>query len=252
MGIVIAAVDSSAAAGSVLSVARAVAPLFHADVEAVHVLEDGGAAARAAGQAAGVKLSEISGPTVPALVTAARTDEVVAMVVGARGTPAGRRPAGHVALEVITTLRKPLVVVPPHAAGPSRLARVLVPLDGSAATAAALRSTIDLVCGSEAEVVVLHVYEEASLPAFSDQPQHETESWAKEFLARYCPASAHGVRLELRVGAPGEHVLAVAVEENADLIALGWAQDLSTGRAAVVREVLERSSVPVLLVPVDA
>lgn len=36
------------------------------------------------------------------------------------------------------------------------------------------------------------------------------------------------------------------------MIALGWAQELAEGRAAVVREALERSRVPVLLVPVAA
>lgn len=37
-----------------------------------------------------------------------------------------------------------------------------------------------------------------------------------------------------------------------DLIALGWSQELAGGGAAVVREALERSRVPVLLVPVGA
>jgi hypothetical protein len=93
------------------------------------------------------------------------------------------------------------------------------------------------------------VHDEGSLPPFTDQPQHETESWAREFLARYCPG-VELERLHLRVGWPGENIVRVARELEVDMIALGWAQDLSPGRAAVVRAALERSSVPALLVPV--
>ena len=44
----------------------------------------------------------------------------------------------------------------------------------------------------------------------------------------------------------------VATAAGADLIALGWSQDLTPDRAAVVREVLTRSEVPVLLLPCAA
>jgi len=40
-------------------------------------------------------------------------------------------------------------------------------------------------------------------------------------------------------------------EEPADLIVLSWSQDLSAGRADVVRWALGHSTVPVLLIPVD-
>jgi hypothetical protein len=43
-------------------------------------------------------------------------------------------------------------------------------------------------------------------------------------------------------------VLQVADKVEAEMIALGWSQELGDGRAAVVREVLERSAVPVLRV----
>jgi hypothetical protein len=36
------------------------------------------------------------------------------------------------------------------------------------------------------------------------------------------------------------------------MIALGWSQDLAPDRAAVVREVLTRTDVPVLLLPCTA
>ena len=250
MSKVLAAIDNSTVAGPVLATAFAVADVLHSDVEALHVREDGDGRASAAAHAAGVVLREIAGPTAQSLVRAAEDREVSALVLGARGFPVGRRPAGHVALEVITSLKKPLVVVPPEVRLPIRLRRALVPLDGTRVTATALGETIELVRGSDVEVVALHVFDRESPPLIADQPHHELDAWGREFLARYC---RHGVRLEARVGVAGEHVLDVAAEADADLIALGWAQDLSPGRAAVVREVLARSRVPVLLVPlVDA
>ncbi len=246
---VIAAIDSSAAARPVLAAAAAIGGLLDAEVEALHVREDGDRAPRAQAQAAGLSLRTIAGPTVAGIVRAARPEDVVAVVLGARGTPGGRRPAGRTALEVITALGKPLVIVPPSAARPDRLLRILVPLDGTKETAEALQGTITLARGRELEVVVLHVHDEASLPPFEDQPQHETETWAREFLARHCPCPPEELRLELRIGSPPDYVVRVAREADVDLVALGWSQDLSPGRAAVVRATLARSPVPVLLIP---
>ena len=249
MSKVIAAIDSSAAARPVLGAAAAISELMQAELVALHVREDDDPAPRAQARAAGVTLQTVAGPTVAGIVEAARPDDVVAVVVGVRGTPAGRRPAGRTALEVMTALEKPLVVVPQSAAHPENLRRILVPLDGTAATAEALRETIELARGREVEVVVLHVHDEASLPPFEDQLQHETESWAREFRARHCPWPPEELRLEVRVGSPPDYVVRVAADADVDLIALGWSQDLSAGRAAVVRETLARSVVPVLLVP---
>ncbi len=114
------------------------------------------------------------------------------------------------------------------------------------------RRIFELADGFELDVVVLHVHDEASIPLFNDQRQHETRDWAREFVARYCPWGVGDVRLETRVGRRDEEILRAAEEFEADLIALGWAQELAPGRAPVVRAVLERGHVPVLLVPVIA
>jgi nucleotide-binding universal stress UspA family protein len=248
MSRVLAAVDNSAAARPVLAFAGVVAGLYDAGLEAVHQEEDGHRSAEGVAKAAHVPFRTVHDGDAEALVEACGDDDVIAMVLGARGSTTGRRPAGRTALELIRTIEKPLVVVPPDAPVPLALTRVLVPLDGTTETAEALRSTVELVSGSQAEVVILHVREHDVLPLFSEQPQHELRAWAEEFLARNCP-SCEGLRLVWRVGAPGEHVLQVASEVEADLIALGWARDLSLGRALTVREVLARTRVPVLLVP---
>jgi hypothetical protein len=41
----------------------------------------------------------------------------------------------------------------------------------------------------------------------------------------------------------------VARDVDADMIALGWAQDLAPGRASVVRWALEHTPVPLVLMP---
>jgi nucleotide-binding universal stress UspA family protein len=251
MSKVMVAIDNSAAARPVLAVAEAVAALLGVELEAVHVREDAGATARAAAEAAGIPLRVVTGSIIGGLVKACENEDVRVLVAGLRGTPAGPRPAGSVALALIVALGKPVVVVPPQARVPYTLERILVPLDGTAETAEALRDVLDLVSEAPADVVALHVLEHHALPLFSDQPQHEADTWRREFLIRHGPQLERR-HLEVRIGSPAEHLLPVADKMEADLIALAWAQDLAAGRAAVIREALGRSDIPVLLVPVSS
>ena len=250
MTVVLAAIDNSAAARPVLSTAKAVARLTGADPLAIHVREDGMATARAAANSAGMELNVAELPVGEALATAAARPEVIAMVVGARATPGGRRPAGHTAVELITAADKPLVVVPPFPRAPEPIQRILVALDGTPASATALRRTIDMAHRGALDVVVLHVHEEATLPAFEEQEHHEHEAWTHEFIERWCPGAAALTQLDVRVGAPGPRLLQAIRDAKTDLVALAWSQSLAPGRAAVVREALSSSPVPVLLIPV--
>ena len=128
--------------------------------------------------------------------------------------------------------------------------RVLVPLEGTTSTSLAPKSLIRLAGRANIDVVIVHVRDEGSLPSFTDQPQHEQAAWAREFVCRYCAQGLPTAAVETRVGRPEEWVPAVAEEKGCDLIALGWAQELEGGRAEVVRGTLERTRLPVLLVPV--
>lgn len=248
---VIAALDNSLAARPVVAAATAFGQLLGADVEALHVGENGNGVAAAAAAACGLELCTCSGPTVEQLVAAGSKDDVVAMVLGSRGTPGGERPVGTTALDVLAALPKPVLVVPPEVASPGPPKRLLVPLEGTLSTSLAPQAMFELAEGFELDVVVLHVHDEATIPLFTDQPQHETREWAREFVARYCPWGVSDVRLETRVGRRDEEILRAAEDVEADLIALGWAQELAHGRAPIVRAVLERGHVPVLLVPVQ-
>jgi nucleotide-binding universal stress UspA family protein len=247
---VIAAIDDSAASHPVLDAALALAGMFDARVEAIHVREgDGAHVARAIATAGGVAYREVDGPVEKALIEEASVRDVVGLVLGARATPGGRRPAGHTALNVILSADKPVVVVPPEARVPREFDRVLVPLDGSSESSHAVAELIRLACRGELDVLILHVLDAASIPLFEDQPQYEMEAWIQEFLTRHCPSRT--ARAEVRVGVPGQEIMTVAREAGSDLIALGWSQDLGPRRAAVVTEVLQHATVAVLLLPLS-
>jgi nucleotide-binding universal stress UspA family protein len=247
---VIAALDNSLATRPVLTTALALAALFDAEVEPLHVLTDGDRIARGVVEAEGLELRTPPGPVIERLIEAGEESEVLALVLGARGTPAGRRPLGTTALAVATSLGKPVVVVPPDASASSRLRRVLIPIEGGPFATLAPRPIMRIAQGAELEVVVVHVHDEASIPAFTDQPQHEREAWEQEFLRRYCPWGG-GCAFEVRVGRAEEVIPRLAREAGVDLLVLGWAQELAEGRAPVVRAALAHSRAPIMLVPVS-
>jgi nucleotide-binding universal stress UspA family protein len=247
---VIAALDNSLAARPVIATALALGRLLDAEPELIHVAVDGDRIARSAAEAAGLPLETVPGAVVEQLLERGRADGVAAMVVGARATPGGRKPLGSTALAIATTLQKPVVIVPPHARPRETLRRILVPLEGDVSATLLPRAIFELGCEAKLEVIVLHVLEETTLPTFTDQPQHESQEWAREFLKRYSPWGIDQVRLELRVGNSEELIPLVADQTDVDLIALGWAQELAPDRARVVRATLARSNTPVMLVPV--
>jgi nucleotide-binding universal stress UspA family protein len=249
MRTVLAALDDTAVAEPVAAFAALLSNVMNAEVDAVHVHVDGEDLPRAAAERIGVALRTVEGAPGAALEHEAAPDDVVAVVLGRSRDPGGGS-AGPIALELVTALPKPVAVVPRDAQRGRGLARVLVPLEGTLSTTLAPRRTIQLAADAGLEVVLLHVFDPASVPLFSDQPQHERAAWVDEFLARYAPYPPETVLLETRVGEPEQHVVAVALEWGADLIALGWSQELAEGRAPIVRAVLEQARLPVLLIPV--
>ena len=232
---VIAAVDNSLAARPVLATAQSLADLLGSTVDPIHVQTNGTRVASNETAAAGLELRVPRAPRSCGFGEVAGAGDVAAVVVGACGTPASSRPVGSTAFELIESIDKPVVVVPPDVARAGALSRVIVPLEGTLSSLARATSPHRDRLRCEPRRRGLHVHDEASLPAFTDQPQHETDAWAEEFLARYVPSRFGDVRLEVRVGRRNEEVLRAAEELDADLIALGWSQDLAPGRAPVVR-----------------
>ena len=240
---VLAAIDPDACARPVLATARASPSCSMPPPSALHVREDAQRAPERLAGAAGVELRETSGA--PNREDRGGRDEpdVAALVLGARGVHGGPQPAGRTALEVITRVAKPVVVVPParaaaravhpHARAARRDQRELQALD----------ETIELAHRRRARDP------RAPRPLSGDRARvlrprahHATRAWEREFLARYvaprttaagCPPPRRPRRRHRR-GRPRD--------ADADLIVLAWSQSLGPGRARVVSETLARST----------
>ena len=249
---VLAALDNSLAGRALLVAARTLAALLDAEVQALHVQTDGDRTARGTAEAADIPFRTTEGPVVERLVEAGGASDVVALAIGARGSPSARSSLGGTASAVASTLPKPVMIVPPDAEPPAAFRRVLVPIEGLVSSTLTPGWFFEPAREAGIDVLALHVHDAESIPAFTDQPQHEQPAWADEFVRRFCRWGIDEVRLETRVGRAGELIAVVAAESDCDLIALGWSRELSSARAPVVRETLERVPLPILLVPVSA
>lgn len=250
MSKVIAAVDDSAAAAPVLAMAASLARALGATVDAVHVTDDGGRTSRASTESLGIPFRTLPGDPLARLTEVAAAPDVVAVTVGVRSGPTGRRRAGHLALGLADAVVTPVIAVPPRYRPPQRLTRLLIAVEGDPGRTADLHRAVQLARSAGLDVVVVHVDDETSVPTFSDAAAHETESFAREFLLRYCPGASDAV-LELRLGVPADEILAVAHETAAQLLAVGWPRHPDPSRRPVATDVLQRSTVPILLVGVS-
>jgi nucleotide-binding universal stress UspA family protein len=234
--VVLAALDDTATAWSVLATAERTGDILGAQVRAVHVrAAGGGVPPRLAGM--GLPLDVMRGAAVPRILEAAEETDVAALVIGARDRAGDGPVLGSTAAGVATAIGKPVVVVPPDIDPAARLRRVLVPLDGTAELSLAMQTWVESAVNAGLEVTALHVLQD-------DQSLPEAE-----YLDRYCPWGNGAVELVTRFGRTDELVPAVAWEYGSDLIVLGWSGDPARGRAPVVPAALAKSPVPVVLVP---
>ena len=197
---------------------------------------------------AGVRAVSVAGG-LPAERAAARALRALGEPGAVLAVLPGGELAGPVWRRVVQASAKPVILVPAAMRGRRPgIRRVLLPLDGTPQAAAAVAGPAGQFARAGVDLIALHVFDAATVPRFWDHPAHGHRAWAEEFLARNC--ARPGVRLELRSGGAAGQVLEVAVQEGADLIALGWARRLGKGRAATVRQTLSAAMVPVMLVPV--
>jgi nucleotide-binding universal stress UspA family protein len=246
---VLAALDTSAAARPVLETALGLAELTGATVEAVHIRDGPVDTPEGLTTHEDVPLQVLHGPVHASLLAAVAQPAAILAVVGARATPGGRRPVGRTALGVLEHTNKPIAVVPPEAVGisPRPFRRLLIPLEGSEQSSRPIAEALNPLMVADIEVIVLHVFTTATAPRVLDRPVRDLSLWGDEFLARFCPEAT---RIELRSGPIADRVAEVTRDEEADLVVLSWSQDSSPGHAAVIRDVLARSHIPVLLIPV--
>jgi nucleotide-binding universal stress UspA family protein len=243
---ILAAIDSSAAARPVVAMAIALGQTLNASPEAMHVCDDGGQTAFFTAEKFGVEYRTVGGDPFARIAERAAESDVVAVVVGARRR-LNARSVGHLARQIADVVEKPVLVVPPEARSAGPIRRVVIAMEGTPAKARNLKVVFDLAAPVDVELVVIHVDDESSVPSFSDQVAHETDAYAREFLARHLPGRPEA-RLELRVGVPAEEIMELTDSLGADVLAIGWPQLAAADRGATAREILDRSHVPVLLV----
>lgn len=247
MSIVLAAVDASPAARAVLETTVGMAQLMRQEAVALHVRGGAGAPTPEALAAhCGVELRLVDGAVEDALLEAVAAPEVGLAVLGARDVPFGRRPVGGTTLRILEAVGKPIVVVPPEAAGLSSggIRRVLVPLEGTEASSRPVVAYFEPLGRAGLEVIVLHVYTVATMPRMLDRPLRDVQLLGAEFLARHLPLAG---RIEFRAGPVDRRVLEASREEQADLVVLTWSGSSGMRGSDVVRGVVGHSSVPVLL-----
>lgn len=247
-----AAIDDSPAARAVLETAKRVAVLVSARVEAVHVEEnDSGRSAQAFSDAARVPLHVRSGDVVAALTSEVSERDSIALIVGTRDASAGASPAGHIALDLLESLERPIVVVPPLAVD-RPLNRILVAVEGDGASRELQGLLEHLDDDATPEVIAFHVIEPHDLPMFADSPVLEAEAFEREFMIRASSAvlaDPSSVRLEMRVGSAPDALREAARDLDVDLVVMAWHRDLSEGHGRLVHEMLTGSTVPVVLFP---
>ena len=139
--------------------------------------------------------------------------------------------------------------------------RILVPIDGTPSTAAALAPAGELALrmGAALDVVMI---EDATAPLsiepgamapsqYIDQPQHEWPAFSAEVMQRLLSAIAHWspavpTRLMLANGHPAAEILRYITELDPDLIAL-VRRGPTQGHGAVFREVVRHTNRPILV-----
>ena len=150
-----------------------------------------------------------------------------------------------------------VLLVPRGATVPVRLAHILVPHDGTPATAVALDAIDDLAAGSRAEIVVLHVLGSElpveagtfQAPRMVDHDGDDWHDWREEFGRRFPHRSANLLLgLQVVVGPRSEMILRTAYRLPADLVVIAWGGQPKAGRAWTLRSVCGAAPCPVLLV----
>ena len=215
MSIVLAALDTTAAARPVLETALQIGRLTGSDVEAVHV-RDGrlesietleSLAARSE-----VPFRLLEGPVESALLAALGAPDVLAAVIGARATPGGRRPVGRTARHILEHATSRSWSCPLTPWFPARSGDSWCPLKAPRHPPDRYSSDCGRCWSTDVELVVLHVFTDATLPAMLDRPERDLEMLGREFLTRHCPQATH---IELRPGPVATRVAEVSGEQGA-------------------------------------
>lgn len=142
-----------------------------------------------------------------------------------------------------------------------RIRKILVPIDGSAASLSAHRLALDLAGAYNAEIILLYVVDSSVLDELSrlsgqERPRllHDMEESGKSLLislSREAKTQMIKATVDLQHGMPDEIILQEAQRQRADLIVMGKIGRKGHRRSlvgSVTERVLEIADLPVLVV----
>jgi nucleotide-binding universal stress UspA family protein len=209
---------------------------------------------------AGMVLDVGVGDPAAAISAATRAHPIAFVVLVAAGGGCDACGLGELAAGVLAGSEAGAIVLRPGTAlGPIR--RILVPIDGTPSTAAALApagelaqrtgASLDVVMVEDAETPLSVEPGAMAPPRYCDQPQHEWPAFSAELVQRLLSAIARWppgvpIRVLLGTGRPAVVIQRFVEELEPDLIALVW-HGAAAGHSAVFREVVRSTSVPLLL-----
>lgn len=216
---------------------------------------------RAAAASVKVEVRVMGGDPAREIVAAASSMDLV--VIGTHGrSGVDRFMLGSVAEKVLRKTLSPVLVVPPAATTPPGngvFSRVLCPIDGSAASAAAITAGLSLVRDTDG---VLHLLEVVEIePVVTQLDAVYGDAYAKaayaQAAARLHAAVTADVRESCRIeeevvqGKVSERIVAAADRTKTDIIVMGVrgrnALDMFTFGSAT-NDVVRRAACPVLVV----
>jgi nucleotide-binding universal stress UspA family protein len=269
---VLVAWDGSPAAATAFPIAKLVSQQLGAELEALYVARDvreREEQAIALGDEVkrlGFALRVEDGDVAEEIIRSTKEPGVLLVTLTTHGRslePVHR--LGSVAAKVVARTTRPVLLVKPESttSGPRPLKRLLVPVDGTPKTAAALHPVTELAAALGAAIDLLYVagpdqqppVERGSLtaPRYIDQPQHEWPEWAAEAIDRLatccagCPAEVQ-VRIFLAQGRIGDEIVRFATDNQSDAIVLVRRSRFQPNRAKVIRSVLSQTSCLLIIV----
>lgn len=209
----------------------------------------------------GMVLDVDVGDPVERLDVLSRCPAVAFVVLAEEAEPGTDLPAScSTALRAVARMSASAIIVRPGTAL-AEIRNILVPLDGTPSTAAALEPAGELAARAGAALDLVLVEEgkpppsepgTMAAPRYIDQPQHEWPAFSMEFIQRFVGSVGHRlpgvpVRFFLGMGRPAAEILRYASELRPDLIALVWREE-GAEPGPVIGEVLKLARQPVLVV----